>query len=199
MTNSLWPHGHARLSYPPLSPGVRPNSCPLSQWCYLTNCCPLLILPPVFPSLRVSSNELALRISWPKFWNFTFSISPSIEYSGLISFVLTGFIFLLSKGLSSLLQHHSSKASILFHSAFFMVHLSQSYMTTRKIIALAIHTFASKVISLLFNMVSRFIIVFFPRSKYLLISWLQALSAVIFGTQEKKICHCFCFFPFCLP
>ena len=127
MTNSLWPHGHARLSYPPLSPGVRPNSCPLSQWCYLTNCCPLLILPPVFPSLRVSSNELALRISWPKFWNFTFSISPSIEYSGLISFVLTGFIFLLSKGLSSLLQHHSSKASILGCSIFFLVQFSHLF------------------------------------------------------------------------
>ena len=164
MSNSLWPKGQQHTRPP----------CPS----------PSLILPPVFPSLRVSSNELALRISWPKFWNFTFSISPSIEYSGLISFVLTGFIFLLSKGLSSLLQHHSSKASILFHSAFFMVHLSQSYMTTRKIIALAIHTFASKVISLLFNMVSRFVIAFLPRSKHLLISCSHHLQ--LFWSHEKR-------------
>ena len=115
MTNSLWPRGHTRLSCPPLFPGVRPNSCPLSQWCYLTNCCPLLILHPVFPSLRVSSNELALRISWPKVWNFTFSISPSIEYSGLISFVFTGLISLLSKVLSRVF----SSTTVQRHQFFF--------------------------------------------------------------------------------
>ena len=133
-------------------------------------------------------------------WSFSFSTSPSNEYSGSISFRIGWFDLLAFQGtLKSLLQHRSSKASILFHSTFFMVQLSQSYMTNRKVIALAIHTFTSKVVSLLFNMVSRCIIVFLPRNKYLLISWLQALSAVIFGTQEKKTCHCFCFFPFCLP
>ena len=157
MTNSLWPHGHTRLSCPPLSPGVRPNSCPLSQWCYLTNCCPLLILHPVFPSLRVSSSELALRISWPKYQSFNFSISPSNEYSGLTSFRTDWFYLLaVQQTLKCLLEHHNSKASILWHSAFPMVHLSHLYMTTGKTIALTIQTFVSRVMSLLFNMLSRF-------------------------------------------
>ena len=124
---------------------------------HLILCCPLLFLPSIFPSIRVFSNELALHIRWPKYWSFRFTISPSNEHSELISFRLTGLISLQSKGLSSVLfNNHSSKASILRYSAFFMVQLSHSYMTTGKAIALNIWTFAGKAISLLFNMLSRF-------------------------------------------
>ena len=141
---------------------------------HLILCCPLLLLPPIPPSIRVFSNESALHIRWPKFWSFSFSISPSNEYSGLISFRMDWLDFLAVQGtLKSLLQYHSSKASILRHSAFFTVQLSHPYMTTGKTIALTRRTFVAKVMSLFFNMLSRLVITFLPRSKHLLISWLQ--------------------------
>ena len=138
---------------------------------HLILCRPLLLPPSVFLSIRVFSNELAPHISWPKHWSFSFSISPSNEYSGLISFRTDWFDLLAVQGtLKSLLQHHSSKASILRRSAFFTVQFSHPYMTTGKIIALTMQTFVGKVVSLLFNMLSRFVIAFLPRSKCLLIS-----------------------------
>ena len=131
---------------------------------HLILCHPLLLLPSIFPSIRVSSNELALHIRWPKYWSFSFSVSPSNEYSGLISFRIDWFDLLAVEGtLRSLLQHHSSKASVLRHSAFFMVQISHPYMTTRKTIALTRQTFVGTVMSLLFNMLSRFVIAFLPR------------------------------------
>ena len=142
--------------------------------------CLFLLLPSIFPSIRVFSSESALHIMWPKYWNFSFSISPFNEYSGLISFRIDWLDLLTDqRTLKSLLQYHSLKASILWCSAFFMVQLSHPYMTTGKTIALTRRTFVSKVISLLFNMPSRFFIAFLPRSKCLLISWLQSPSAVI--------------------
>ena len=142
---------------------------------YLILCCPLLLLPSIFPSIRVFSNESVLCIRWPKYWSFSFNISPSNEHSGLIYFRLDWLDLCAVQGtLRSLLQHHSSKASILRHSAFFIVPLSHPYMTTGKIIALTRWTFVCKVISLLFNMLSRLVITFLPRSKCLLISWLQS-------------------------
>ena len=141
---------------------------------------PLLLLPSIFPSFRVFSNESVLPIRWPKYWSFSFSISLSNEYSGLISFGLVGSPC-SPRTLKSLFQCHSSKASILWISAFFMVQLSQPYMNTGKTIALARWTFVGKVMSLLFNMLFRFVIAFLPRSKHLLISWLQSSSAVILG------------------
>ena len=147
---------------------------------HLIFCCPLLLLPSIFPSIRVFSNESALRIRQPKYWSFSISISPSNEYSGLVSFRMDWFDLLAVQGtLKSLLQHHSSKASILQCSAFFMVQLSHPYMTTGKTRALTIQIFVDKVMSLLFNMLSRLVITFLPRSKLLLISWLQSPSAVI--------------------
>ena len=147
---------------------------------HLILCRPLLHLPPVPPSIRVFSNELALCIRWPKYWSFSFSLSPSNEPSGLISFRMDWLDLLAVQGtLESLLQHHSSKASILWHSAFFIVYLSRTYMMTGKAIALTRQTFVGKVMSLLFNMLSRLVITFLPRSKCLLISWLQSPSAVI--------------------
>ena len=141
---------------------------------------PLHLLPSIFPSIRVFPNESALRIRWPKYWSFSFSIRPSNEHSGLISFRMDWVDLLALQGiLKSLLQHHSSKASILRHSAFFIVQLSHPYMTTGKTIALTRQTFVSKVMSLLLNMLSRLVITFLPRSKHLLISWLQSPSAVI--------------------
>ena len=138
---------------------------------HLIFCHPLLLLPPIPPSIRVFSNESFLCIRWPKYWSFSFSISPSNEYSGVISFRMDWLVLLAGQGtLKSLLQHHSSKASILWHSAFFMVQLSHLYMTTGKIIALTRQTFVGKVMSLLFNMLSRLVITFLPRSKHLLIS-----------------------------
>ena len=147
---------------------------------YLILCCPLLLLPSLFPSIRVFSNESALHMRWPKYWSFSFSISPFNEYSGLISFRMDWLDLLAVQGtLKSLLQHHSSKVSILQHSAFFIVQLSHPYMTTGKTIALTRWTFVVKVTSLLFNMPSRLVITFLPRSKCLLMSWLQSPSAVI--------------------
>ena len=139
----------------------------------------LLLLPSILPSIRVFSNESVLRIKWPKNWSINFSISPSNEYSELIFFRIDWFDLLVSKGLKSLLQHHSSKASIFQPSAFSMVQLSHLYKTIAKNIALTIWSFVGKVLSLLFNMRSRFVIAFLPRSKCLLISWLQSTWAVI--------------------
>ena len=149
-------------------------------------CCSLLLLPSICPSIRVFSNELALHIRWPKYWsiNFSFSISPSNEYSGLISFRIDWLDLLAVQGtLKSLLQHHSSKASVLWHSVFSWSNFSHPYMTTGKTIALTRWTFVGKVMSLLFNMLPRFVIVFLPGSKYLLISWLQSLSTVILESK----------------
>ena len=141
---------------------------------HLILCHPLLLLPSIFPSIRVFSNESVLHISWPECWSFSFSISPSNEHSGLI-FLRLGWLYLLpvQGTLKSLLQHHSSKASILQRSAFFIFQFSHPYMTTRKTTALTRQTFVGKVMSLLFNMLSRLVIAFLPRSKCLLISWLQ--------------------------
>ena len=147
---------------------------------HLILCCPLLLLPSIFPSIRVFSNESALRIRWSKYWSFSFNIGPSNEYSGLISFRMDWLDLLAVQGtLKSLLQHHSSKASILWHSTFFIVQLLHPCITNGKTIALTRQTFVDKVMSLLFNMLSRLIITFLPKSKSLLISWLQSLSAVI--------------------
>ena len=147
---------------------------------HLILCRPLLLPPSIFPSIRIFSNESVLCIRWPKYWNFSLSISPSNEHSGMISFRIDWFDLLAVQGtLKSLLQHHSSKASILRHSAFFTVQLSHPYMTTEKNIALTRWIFVGKVISLLFNMLVRLIIAFLPRSKCLLISWLQSPSAVV--------------------
>ena len=151
VSNSLWPHGlqHARLPCPSPSPRALSNSCPLRTWCHLILCCPLLLLPSIFPSIRVFSNELAVCIRWPKCWSFNFSISPSNDYSGLISFRVDWYdLFAVQGTLKSLLQHHSSKASILRHSAFLMVQLSHPYMTTGKTIALTMWAFVGKVMSL---------------------------------------------------
>ena len=147
---------------------------------HLILCRPLLLLPSIFPSIRVFSNESALHIRWPKYWSFSFNISPSNEHPGLISFRMDRLDLLVVQGtLNSLLQHHSSKASILWHSAFFIVQPSHPYTTTGKTIALTRWTFVGKVMSLLFNMLSMLVITFLPRSKCVLISWLQLPSAVI--------------------
>ena len=154
---------------------------------YLIPYYPLLLLPSIFPSIRVFSSESVLHIRWPQYWNFSFSISLSNEYSGFISFSIDWFDFLAVQGtLKSHLQHNSSKASILQCLAFFMVQLSHPYMTTGKTIALTRQTFLGKVMSLLFNGLSRIVIAFLPRSKCLLISWLQSPSAVILEPKEIK-------------
>ena len=160
-------------------------------------CCPLLLLPSIFPSITVFSNESALRMRWPKYWSFSFSISPYNEHPGLISFRMDWLGLLAGQGtLKTFLQHHSSKTSILQCSAFCTVQLSHPYMTTGKTIALTRRTFVGKVMSLLFNMLSRLVITFLPRSKHLLISWLQSPSAVILEpskinsvTVAPSICH----------
>ena len=164
-------------------------------------CHPLLLLPSIFPSIRVFSNESALRIRWPKYWSYSFNISPSNKYSGLSSFRMDWLDLLAVQGtLKSLLQHHSSKASILWCSAILIVQLSHPYMTTGRTIDLTRWTFVGKVMSLLFNMLSRLIITFHPRCKHLLFSWLQSPSAVILepppkvksatvSTVSPSICH----------
>ena len=150
-------------------------------------CHPLLLLPSIFPRIRVFSNESVLYIRWPKYWSFSFSISPSKEYSGLISFRINWLDLLSVQGtVKSLLQHHSSKASIFWCSAFFMVQLSHPYMTTGKTVALSRWNFVGKVTSLFFNMLSRLAIAFLPRRKHLLISWLQSPSAVILEPPKIK-------------
>ena len=154
---------------------------------HLILCHPLLLLPSIFPSIRIFSNESALHIRWSKYWRFRFSISPSNEYSGLISFRMDWLDLLAVQGtLKNLLQHHSSKESILRHSAFFPVQLSHPYMTTRKTIALTRQTLVGKVMSLVFNMLSRLVVTFLPRSKRLLISGLQSPSAVILEPRKIK-------------
>ena len=199
MSNSLWSHGlqHTRLPCPSLSPGVCSDSCPLSQWCY----------PVISSSATLFFFCLQSFQAWgffPMSWLFvsggqnSFSINPSNEYSGFISFRIDWFDLPAVQGtVKGLLQYHNSKASILWHSAFFMVQLSHPYTITGKTIALSLQTFVTKVMSLLFNMLSRFVTAFLPRSKHLLISWLQ--SPPDFGAQENKICYCFHFSPLYLP
>ena len=155
---------------------------------HLILCRPLLLPPSIFPSIKVFSNKSALHIRWPKYWSFSFNISPSNEHPGLISFRMDWLdLFAVQGTLKSLLQHHSSKASILQHSAFFIVQLSHPYMTTGKTIALTGQTFVDKVMSLLFNMLSKLVITFLPRSKRLLILWLQSPSAVILEPPQNKV------------
>ena len=190
VSDSLGHHGlqHARLPCSSPTPRAYSNSFPLSQWyhptIYLILCRPLLLLPSIFPSIRVFSNESVLLIRWPKYCSFSFNISLSNEYSGLISLRIECLDLLAVQGiLKSLHHHHSSKASILWRSAFFIIQLSHPYMTTGKTIALTRWIFVDKVMSLLFNMLSRSVIVFSPRRKCLLISWLQSPSA---GILEPK-------------
>ena len=162
---------------------------------HLIPCRPLLLLPSIFPSIRVFYNESALHIRWPKYWRFSFSISPSSEYTGLFSFRIDWLGLLAVQGtLKSLLQHHSSDASILWCSAIFTVQLSQPYMTTGKTIALTRQTFVGKIMSLLFDMLSRFVITLLPRSKNL--NFMAAVTICSdFGAQENKVSHCFHYFP----
>ena len=158
---------------------------------YLVRCHPLLLLPSIFPSIKVFSKE-SVHIRWPKYWSFSFNISPSNEHRGLISFRMDWLDLLAVQGtLKSLLQHHSSKASILRHSAFFTVQLSHPYLTPGKTIAFTRWNFVGKIMSLSFNMLSSLVITFLPRSKHLLISWLQSTSAVILEPPKNKACHCF--------
>ena len=200
VSDSLWPHESQHARPPCLSPTPRDysNSCPSSRWCHpaiSSSVIPILFLPPICPSIRVFSNESTLYIRWPKYWHFSFSISPSKEHPVLISFRMYWLNLLAVQGtLKSLLQHHSSKASIFRHSAFLTVQLSHPYMTTGKTIALTRWTFVGKVMSLLFNRLSRLVITFLPRSKHLLISWLQSPSAVILE-PKKIVLHCFHCFP----
>ena len=204
MSDSLRPHGlqHARPPCP--SPTLRAYSNSSSESVMPSNhlilCRPLLLPPSIFPSIRVFSNESVLRIKWPNYWSFRFNIGPSNEYSGLISFGIDWWDLLAVQGtLKSLLQHHNSKASILRCSAFFTVQLSHPYMTTGKTIALTRWTFVGKVMSLLLNMLSSLVITFLPRSKHLLISWLQSPSAVILEPPKIKSVTCFHYFPIYFP
>ena len=182
----LRPHGLQHPRLPCLSPTPEVYSCPLSQWCHPTiSSCHPLFSHLQSSSIRVFSNESVFHSRWPKYWSFSFSIGPSNEYSGVISFRMDWLDLLAVQGtLKSLLQHYSSKASVLCCSAFFIVQLSHEYMTTGKTIAFTRQTFVSKVMSLLFNMLSRLVIAFLPRSKHLLISWLQAPSAVIWSPPK---------------
>ena len=192
MSESLRPHDlqHTRPPCPPPTPWVYSKLMPIESVMpssHLILCRPLLLLPSIPPSIRVFSDESNLRMRWPKYWSFGFSISPSNEHLGLISFRMDWLDLLAVQGtLKSLLQHHSSKTSIFWCSAFFTVQLSHPYMTTGKIIALTRRTIVGKVMSLLFNMLSRLVITFLPRSKHLLISWLQSPSAVILEPQKIK-------------
>ena len=199
VSNSLQPHGlqHARFPCPSLSSWVCANSCPLSQWCHPT------ILSSVVPfSSSIQSFPASSFFQWvsslhqvAKYYIFSFRISPSNEHSGLISFRMDWLDLLAVQGiLKSLLQHHSSEASILWHSAFFIVQLSHSYMTAEKTLTLTRQAFAGKVMSLIFNMLSSLVITFLPKSKHLLISRLQSPSAVILE-HKKVVCHCFHCFP----
>ena len=166
---------------------------------HLILCHPLLLPPSIFPSIRVFSNESSLHIRWPKYWSFSFRISPSNEYSGLISFRIDWLDLLAVQGTLKSLQHHTSTASILQRSALFIVQLSHPYMTTAKTVALTRQTFVDKVMSLFFNILSRLVITFLSWIRCLLISWLQSPSAVILESPQNKICHCFHCFPIYLP
>ena len=181
MSNSLRPHGlqHSRPPCPSPAPRVYSNSCPLSQWWHPAISPSLITFnpPSVFPSIEVLLNESVLRIRWPKHWSFSFNISPSKQYLGLISFRMDWLDLLaVQVTLMSLLQHYSSKASILQYSTFFIVQLLHPYMTTGKTKVLSRQTFVGKVMSLLFNMLSEFVIAFLPSSKHLFISWLHEIS-----------------------
>ena len=179
VSNSLWRHEpqHTRPPCPSPAPRAYSNSCLLRWWCHLTissSVIPFSSCLQSFPASGSFSSESVLHIRWPKYWSFSFSLNPSNEYSGLISFRIGWFDLLAVQGtLKSLFQHCSLKASVLWHSAFFIVKLSQTYITTGKTIALTRQNFVSKVMSLLFNMLSRLVIIFLPRSNHLLISWLQ--------------------------
>ena len=191
VSDSLRPHElqHARPPCPSPTPGVHSDSHPLSQWCHpaISSCHPLLLLPPSPHSITVFSNESTLCMRWPKYWSFSFSIIPCKEHPRLVSFRMHWLDLLAVQGtLKSLLQYHSSKASIFQRSAFFTVQLSHPYMTPGKTIALTKWTFVDKVMSLLFNMLSALVISFLPRSKHLLISWLQSPSAVILEPPKIK-------------
>ena len=192
MSNFLQPHGlqNARPPCPSPTPRVYPNSCPLSWWCHpaiSSSVVPFSSCLQSFPASGSFPNESVLRIRWPKYWSFSFNISPSNEHPGLSSFRMDWLDLLAVQGsLKSLLQHHSSKASILRCSAFFTVQLSHPYMTTGKTIALTRQTFIGKVMSLLFNMLSRLVITFLPSSDRVLISWLQSPSAVILEPPKIK-------------
>ena len=200
MSNSLQPHGlkNTRLPCPSPTPRVYSNSCPSSWWFpsnHLILWHPLFLLPSIFPSIRVFSNESVLSIRWPKYWSFSFSISPSSEYSRLISFRIDWLDLLaVQETLKSLPRHHSSKASILQCSAFFIVQLSHPYMSTGKTIDLTRGTLFCKVMSLLFNMLSRWVIPFLPGSRHL--NFMAAVTICSdFGAQENKVLHCFHCFP----
>ena len=199
VSHTLWPHEpqHARPPYPSPTP-PKPTSIVLVMPSnHLILHCPPLLLPSIFPSIKVFSNESALCIRWLKYWSFSFNISPFNEHPGLISFRMDWLDLLAFQGtLKGLLQHHISKASILWCSAFFTVQLSHPYMTTGKTTAFTRWTFVGKVMSLLLNMLSRLVITFLPRSKCLLISWLQSPSAVILEPRKIKVWHCF---PIYLP
>ena len=199
MSNSLQPHGlqHARLPCPSPTPGVHPNSCPLSQWCHPTIsssviCRLLLLLPSTFPRIRVFSNESVLHTRWPKYWSFSFSISPSKEHPGLISLLISFRmdrldVLAVQGTLKSLLQHHSSKASILRRSAFFIVQLTHPHMTTGKTIALARRTFAGEVMSLFFNMLSRLVITFLQRTLNQMIFAVSIFSIQSLGKRLSEV------------
>ena len=198
VADSMQPHGlqHASLPCPSPIPRACSKSCPFSQsWLTPSNLlilCHPLLLPSVFPSIfpRVFSSESVLHIRWSKCWSFSFSNSPSSEYSGLISFTIDWLDLLAVQRTRKSLQHHSSKASFLWCSGFFMVQLSHLCMTSGKTIALARWTFVGKLMSLLFDMLSWLVITFLPKSKHLLISWLQPPSAVILEPKNIKFCHC---------
>ena len=205
MSNSLQPHGlqHTRLPCPSPTPRPCSNSCPSSPWCHPTISSSVVPFSSCLQSFSASGSFPVSQFfasGGQCIGSFSFIISPSSEYSGLISFRIDWFDLLAVQGtLKSLLQHHSSKTSILRCSAFFMVQLSHPYMTTGKTIALTRWTFVSKVMSLLFIMLSRLVITFLPRSKCLLISWLKSPSAVILEPPKNKVCHCFLCFPIYLP
>ena len=196
-----WTAAH-RLLCPPLSPSLLKFTCIESVMLskHLILCCYFPLLLVIFPTIRILSSESVLRIRWPKYWNFSFSISPSNEYSGLISFRIDWFDLQAVQGtLKNLLQNHNLEGSVLQLSVFFTVQLSQLYGTTGKKHRFDYVDFVGKVMSLLFNMLSRFSIAFLPRRKHLLVSWVQSPSAVIFGAQGKKNCHCFHFLSFYWP
>ena len=191
VSDPLWPHGlqHARPPCPSPTPGAYSNSCPSCWWCHPTISFSVVPFSSQLQSFPASGSfpMSVLLIRWRKYWSFSFSISPSSEYSGLISFRMDWLDLLSVKGtLKTLLQHHSSKVSILQHSTFFIVQISHPYMTTGKSIALTRRTFVGKVMSLLFNILSGLVIAFLPRSKCLLISWLQSPSAVILEPKKLK-------------
>ena len=195
MSESLWTHGPQHARPPSLSTNSGSSPKPMyiesvMLFYHLTLCRHLLLLPSIFPSIKVFSNESTLCMRWPKYWSFCFSINPSNEYLWLISFRMDWLYLLAVQGtLKSLLQHQRSKASILMCSAFFIVQLSHPYMTTGKTIALPQWTFVENIMSLLFNTLSRLVITFLPRSKCLLISWLQSPSAVILELRKTKCCE----------